>query len=82
MCAEGTTPAGKGEMTFLKKFKSVVLGVALSLGAGAALADPVVGVWKTEPDRKDLTSHIQISKCGAGGTQTFTVYGNTAAVNR
>jgi uncharacterized protein (DUF2147 family) len=29
-----------------------------------AAADPIVGVWKTEPDRKNLISHIKISACG------------------
>lgn len=27
-------------------------------------ADPIVGIWKTEPDRKNLISHIKISSCG------------------
>ncbi|WP_299894237.1 DUF2147 domain-containing protein [uncultured Ruegeria sp.] len=27
-------------------------------------ADPIVGVWKTEPDRKNLISHIKITACG------------------
>ncbi|WP_050602069.1 DUF2147 domain-containing protein [Ruegeria sp. 6PALISEP08] len=30
----------------------------------AAAADPIVGDWKTEPDRKNLISHIKISACG------------------
>jgi uncharacterized protein (DUF2147 family) len=30
-----------------------------------ALADPVVGIWKTEPDKKNLISHIAVSTCGA-----------------
>ena len=30
-----------------------------------ALADPVVGIWKTELDKKNLISHIAISTCGA-----------------
>ncbi|WP_170382662.1 DUF2147 domain-containing protein [Ruegeria atlantica] len=29
-----------------------------------AVADPIVGVWKTEPDRKNLISHIKITACG------------------
>ncbi|NVO55694.1 DUF2147 domain-containing protein [Rhodobacteraceae bacterium B1Z28] len=37
--------------------------VALLLPAMAA-ADPLVGVWKTEPDRKNLISHIKITACG------------------
>ena len=34
------------------------------LCATPALAEPVVGLWKTEPDRKNLTSHIEIVECG------------------
>jgi len=30
-----------------------------------ALADPVVGIWKTEPDKKNLISHIAVSTCRA-----------------
>lgn len=33
--------------------------------AGPALADPALGLWKTQPDRKNLISHIEIRKCGA-----------------
>lgn len=36
----------------------------LFLLAVPATADPVVGLWKTEPDRKNLTSHIHIRQCG------------------
>ncbi len=38
--------------------------VALLLIPSLAAADPIVGVWKTEPDRKDLISHIKITACG------------------
>lgn len=41
----------------------VILFTLLTL-ALPATADPVVGLWKTEPDRKNLTSHIQIRQCG------------------
>lgn len=37
------------------------------LGASAvpALAgDPAIGVWQTEPDRKNLVSHIKVRSCG------------------
>ena len=34
---------------------------ALPLGAAA---DPAVGIWKTPPDRKNLTSHIEVRLCG------------------
>ncbi len=38
---------------------------AVMLVAGAAQADPALGLWQTEPDRKNLTSHIEITQCGA-----------------
>jgi uncharacterized protein (DUF2147 family) len=31
----------------------------------AASADPAVGIWQTQPDRKDLTSQIDVKPCGA-----------------
>lgn len=40
---------------------SLVLLLGLS---GAALADPAQGLWRTEPDRKALVSHIRIAPCG------------------
>ncbi len=46
------------------KFLAVVIALGAVVAAGQAVADPIVGVWKTEPDRKDLISHIQISACG------------------
>ncbi|MES0823950.1 DUF2147 domain-containing protein [Ruegeria sp. SCP11] len=45
--------------------RNSILSAALTLLIPAfAVADPIVGVWKTEPDRKNLTSHIKISACG------------------
>ncbi len=38
---------------------------ALLLTPVLAAADPIEGVWKTEPDRKNLISHIRITACGA-----------------
>ncbi|WP_299887117.1 DUF2147 domain-containing protein [uncultured Ruegeria sp.] len=38
--------------------------VAVLLFPAMAMADPIVGVWKTEPDRKNLISHIKITACG------------------
>lgn len=32
--------------------------------AAPALADPMEGTWRTEPDRKNLTSHISVTSCG------------------
>ena len=40
-----------------------ILAVAINLPT-LATADPIEGVWKTEPDRKDLISHIKITVCG------------------
>lgn len=35
--------------------------------SGPAYAkDTIVGLWLTEPDRKDLTSQIEVTACGAG----------------
>jgi len=42
----------------------LVLSIALLWGTAAAAADPAVGVWQTQPDRKDLISHIEITACG------------------
>ncbi|MFY2824725.1 DUF2147 domain-containing protein [Ruegeria sp. MALMAid1280] len=50
----------------MRKFvRLAAVAAALALLAPAfATADPIVGVWKTEPDRKKLISHIKISACG------------------
>ncbi|CUJ89611.1 hypothetical protein RUE5091_00899 [Ruegeria denitrificans] len=45
--------------------RNVLISVVISLLVPAmAAADPIVGVWETEPDRKNLISHIKISACG------------------
>ena len=31
----------------------------------SVLADPALGLWRTEADRKNLISHIEITRCGA-----------------
>lgn len=36
----------------------------LALSAGAALADPVEGFWRTKPDDNGNTGLIQITACG------------------
>lgn len=48
----------------MTRFRLLAPLVFASLAA-PAFADPAVGLWKTEPDRKNLTSHIQIATCGA-----------------
>lgn len=36
-----------------------------AFAVGPAFAgDPAVGLWQTEPDRKDLISHIEVRECG------------------
>ncbi|WP_323782727.1 DUF2147 domain-containing protein [Leisingera sp.] len=45
--------------------KHLLAGLAVGLGlAGAAAADPVLGVWKTQPDDGSY-AHIQMDQCGA-----------------
>ncbi|UWQ73585.1 DUF2147 domain-containing protein [Leisingera sp. M658] len=45
--------------------KHLLAGLAVALGlAGAAAADPVLGVWKTQADDGSY-AHIQMDKCGA-----------------
>lgn len=50
----------------MRKFLAKVLfpAAVLLLTPSLAAADPIVGVWKTEPDRKNLISHIKITDCG------------------
>ncbi|SLN14876.1 DUF2147 domain-containing protein [Ruegeria meonggei] len=48
-----------------KRIHGLAIAAAFALLMPAlAAADPIVGVWKTEPDRKNLTSHIKITACG------------------
>ncbi|MDC0657332.1 DUF2147 domain-containing protein [Leisingera sp. SS27] len=45
--------------------KHLLAGMAVAVGlAGAAAADPVLGVWKTQADDGSY-AHIQMAKCGA-----------------
>lgn len=44
--------------------KKLALVAALTMVAGAALADPIEGVWKTQPD-DDAYAHIKMSPCGS-----------------
>lgn len=46
----------------MKKLLSMVL--AATTLAGPAFADPVLGIWKTEPDDGSY-AHIQMEPCGA-----------------
>ena len=48
-----------------KLIRNIAVPAALVMLIPAlAAGDPIVGLWKTEPDRKDLTSHVKISACG------------------
>ncbi len=50
--------------TSLKSGIAALVASVVMLSA-PAFADPILGVWKTEPDRKNLTSHIAVQQCGA-----------------
>lgn len=46
--------------------KTLVIAAAIAvIGAGAALADPVFGTWKTIPDDNGNFGHIEVAACGA-----------------
>jgi uncharacterized protein (DUF2147 family) len=42
----------------------LLLAAALFAAAPAFASDPAVGIWQTQPDRKDLTSHVEVRECG------------------
>ena len=44
--------------------KKLILTTLAVLWAGAALADPVEGVWKTTPNDKGSYAYVQIAPCG------------------
>ncbi len=49
----------------MRYFARLIVTTVVTISASVALAaDPIVGVWKTEPDRKNLVSHVKISACG------------------
>jgi uncharacterized protein (DUF2147 family) len=45
--------------------KKLILAAVLVMGAGAAMADPVFGTWKTKPDDNGNFGHVKIAACGA-----------------
>lgn len=45
--------------------RMIWMAAALSLLAGAAVADPVEGVWKTKPDDNGHYGHVEVKPCGA-----------------
>lgn len=44
--------------------KKLALSIGLMLAAGAALADPVEGIWKTKPDDNGKFGHVSVKACG------------------
>ena len=64
--------------------KSVLIAACLSLVAGLAAADPIEGLWKTQPD-DGAYAHVQIAPCGAAycGTivKSFNDQGEYASPN-
>ncbi|KFE34140.1 DUF2147 domain-containing protein [Thioclava atlantica] len=64
--------------------KLMLAGVALALSAGAALADPIEGVWKTQPDDGSY-AYVTIKPCGANFcgdiTRTFKPEGEYKSPN-
>lgn len=45
--------------------RMIWMAAALSLLAGAAVADPVEGLWKTKPDDNGHYGHVEVKPCGA-----------------
>lgn len=43
---------------------AALVALGIFTGTAALAADPATGLWRTEPDRKDLTSLIRVSECG------------------
>ena len=51
--------------------KTFAIAAAFSLLAGAAFADPIEGVWQTQPD-EGAFAHVQITPCGGAFCGTIT----------
>ena len=51
--------------------KTFAIAAAFSLLAGAAFADPIEGVWQTQPDEGSF-AHVQIGPCGPAFCGTIT----------
>jgi uncharacterized protein (DUF2147 family) len=45
--------------------KTLLFATALVLSAGQAVADPIEGLWKTQPDDNGKFGYVQIAACGA-----------------
>ncbi|MBW7055769.1 DUF2147 domain-containing protein [Paracoccus bogoriensis] len=51
--------------------RHMILAVGLALAAGAAAADPIEGVWQTQPD-EGAFAHVTIAPCGNAFCGTIT----------
>ena len=51
--------------------KTFAIAAAFSLLAGGAFADPIEGVWQTQPD-EGAFAHVQITPCGGAFCGTIT----------
>ncbi|MFB2531734.1 DUF2147 domain-containing protein [Paracoccus sp. p4-l81] len=51
--------------------KSFAIAAAFALIAGAAAADPIEGIWQTQPDDGSF-AHVQIAPCGPNFCGTIT----------
>lgn len=45
--------------------KRIAFAIVLGLAAGAAAADPAIGVWQTAPDDNGNFGHVEVTSCGA-----------------
>ncbi|MBY5971256.1 DUF2147 domain-containing protein [Ferrimonas balearica] len=66
-------------------FKALVAAGLVALGAGAAMADPVEGIWKTEVDDGSY-AHVTFAPCGGALcgviSRTFNNSGEYQSANR
>jgi uncharacterized protein (DUF2147 family) len=51
--------------------RHIILAAAFALGAGAASADPIEGIWQTQPDEGSF-AHVTIAPCGGAYCGTIT----------
>lgn len=50
---------------YVVRYAASVFLVMTCLGAASAAAEPALGTWATEPDRKGQIGHVQVRQCGA-----------------
>lgn len=51
--------------------RHIILAAVLGLAAGAAAADPIEGVWQTQPDEGSF-AHVTVAPCGGAFCGTIT----------